>query len=139
MTALAPALKDLAAQSLALLAVVSLLVSALGPMLDHHFAERHPAHGHLYLGAVGPEHSHPYEHSHIHYDGLYAPAPGDENILYFAPYDGSGHAHANLAVPAALPSPRYADDGGPLLNNGGDDAARLQGVAVPPLWQPPKA
>ena len=133
-------LKDMATQLLALLAVVALLVSALGPMLDHHFAERHPAHGHLYLGAVIPEHSHPFEHSHIHYDELYAPAPGgDENVIFFAPYDGSGHAHADLVVPAAVPSPRYADDGGPLLRNGGDDAARMRGISVPPLRQPPRA
>ena len=132
-------LKDMATQSLAILAVVALLVSALGPMLDHHFAERHPAHGHLYLGAVGPEHSHPFEHSHVHYDELYAPAPGDENIIFFAPYDGSGHAHADLAVPVSSPSPLYSDDGGPLLGNGGDDPARLQGIALSPLRQPPKA
>ena len=132
-------LKDMATQSLAILAVVALLVSALGPMLDHHFAERHPAHGHLYLGAVGPEHSHAFEHSHIHYDDLYAPAPGDENIIFFAPYDGSGHAHADLAVPVSSPSPLYSDHGGPLLGNGGDDPARLQGIALPPLRQPPKA
>lgn len=132
-------LKDLATQSLALLAVVALLASAVGPMLDHHFAERHPAHGHLYLGAVSPGHSHPYEHSHIHYTELYAPAPGDDVILFFAPYDGSGHAHADLAVPAAEPSPQYTDDGGPLLASGGDDAALLRGIAVPPLRQPPRA
>ena len=132
-------LKDLATQSLALLAVVALLVSALGPMLDHHFAERHPAHGHLYLGGAGPDHSHPFEHSHVHYDAMYAPAPGDGNVLYFAPYDGMGHAHADLAVPVAAPSPRYADDGGPLLGNEGDDAALLRGIAVPPLLQPPRA
>lgn len=132
-------LKDMATQSLAILAVVALLVSALGPLLDHHFAERHPAHGHLYPGAVGPEHSHPFEHSHIHYDELYAPVPGDENIIFFAPYDGSGHAHADLAVPVSSPSPLYSDDGDPLLGNGGDDPARLQGIALPPLRQPPKA
>lgn len=136
---MAPVLKDVATQSLALLAVVALLVSALGPMLDHHFAERHPAHGHLYLGAVGPEHSHPFEHPHIHYDELYAPAPGDENIIFFAPYDGSGHAHADLAVPVSLPSPLYSDGGAPLLGSRGDNLARLQGIALPPLRQPPKA
>lgn len=129
----------MAAQSLSLLAVVALLMSALGPMLDHHFAERHPAHGHLYSGGAGTEHSHPFERSHIHYDELYAPAPGDEDIIFFAPYDGSGHPHADLAVPVSSPSPLYSDGGGPLLGNGGDDAARLQGIALPPLRQPPKA
>ena len=129
----------MATQALALLAVVALLASAVGPMLDHHFAERHPAHGHLYLGAVGPEHSHPFEHSHIHYDEMYAPAPGDDDILFFARYDGSGHAPADLVVPASAPSLRYTDGGGPLLGNAGNDAALISGIAVPPLRQPPKA
>ena len=139
MTSLGCALKSMATQSLALLAVMALLASALGPMLDHHFAERHPAHGHIYLGAGGPEHSHPFEHPHIHYDELYAPAPGDEDVIFFAPYEGSGHPHSDLAVPAVVPSPEYADEGGPLLSRGGDDVAILRGVAVPPLQQPPKA
>ena len=133
-------LRNMATQSLAtLLAVVALLMSALGPMLDHHFAERHPAHGHLYLGAVGPDHSHPFEHSHVHYGEMYAPAPGDESILFFAPYDGSGHAHADLAVPAVAPSPQYSDDGSPMLDSGSHDAAFMQGITVAPLRQPPKA
>ena len=139
MTALCSALKDLGSQSLALLAVVALLASAVGPMLDHHFAERHPAHGHLYFGAVGPEHSHPFQHPHIHYDEMYAPDPSNGSIVFFAPYDASGHAHADFAVPAAMPYPRYADDGGPLLGSGGDNAARLRGLTVPPLRQPPRA
>ena len=137
MTSLVCALKSTATRLLALLAVVALLASALGPMLDHHFAERHPAHGHLYLGVGGPEHSHPYEHSHIHYNELYAPAPGDESVIFFAPYDGSGHPHADLAVPVVVPSLKYADDGGPMLGSGGDGAAILRGMAVPPPLQPP--
>ena len=133
------ALKSMGLQSLALLAVVVLLLSSLGPMIDHHFAERHPAHGHLFLYAAGEDHTHPFEYSHIHYDELYAPAPGDENIIFFAPYDGSGHGHADLAVSVSSPSPLYSDGSGPSLGNGGDDAARLQGIALPPLRQPPRA
>ncbi|MBI4234290.1 MAG: hypothetical protein HY686_07615 [Chloroflexi bacterium] len=44
------------------------LSPALGPALDHHLAERHPFHGHMYLGA-SYEHSHaaylPHRHSHV--------------------------------------------------------------------------
>ena len=133
------ALKTLGVQSLALLAVAVLLLSSLGPMVDHHFAERYPAHGHLFLDGADGEHTHPFEHSHIHYDELYALAPGDENIIFFAPYDGSGHAHADLAVPVSSLSPLYSDGSGPLLGNRGYDATRLRGIAVPPLRQPPKA
>lgn len=130
-------LKDLAIQSLALLAVVALLMSALGPMLDHHFAERHPAHGHLYLGAVEPEHTHPFEHSHVHYDEMYAPASGD--VIYFAPNDGMGHAHADMAAPAVMPVPRFGDDGAHLFRNDAVDMAILRGIIVSPLRQPPRA
>ena len=75
--------------------------------------------------------AHPFEHPHIHYDDLYAPAPGDENIIFFAPYDGLGHAHADIAVPVSSPSPLYSDGGGPLLGNGSDNTAPLQGIALP--------
>ena len=133
------ALKSLGVQSLALLAVAVLLLSSLGPMVDHHFAERYPAHGHLFLSAAGEEHSHPFEHSHIHYDAMYAPAPGDQGIVFFTPSDGMGHAHADVAAPALLPSPRFGDDGGPLLGSRGDSATILRGLHVSPLLPPPKA
>jgi len=132
-------LKSLGWQSLALLAVAVLLLSSLGPMIDHHFAERHPAHGHLFLDAAGEDHSHPFEHPHIHYDAMYAPAPGDGNVIFFAPIDGMGYAFADIAGPVVTPSPLYSDGGGPLLGNGSDNAAPLQGIALPPLRQPPKA
>ena len=51
----------MAAQSVAVLSIFLLLVPALGPQLDHHFAERRPDHSHVYLGAPSPEHSHPFE------------------------------------------------------------------------------
>ncbi len=138
------ALKNAAAQSLtfpalALLAVGVLLLPSLGPLLDHHFAERHPAHGHLYLGGAGPEHSHPFEHPHVHYDGMYAPAPGDRNVVFFAPYDGAGHSHDGLAAPSVMPSLRFGDDGGPRLNAGVAATAALRGITVAPLRQPPRA
>ena len=133
------ALKDLAAWSLALLALVALLLSALGPMMDHHFAERHPAHGHLYLGAAGAGHTHPFEHSHIHYDALYAPAPGDGSIVFLAPYDGMGHAHADVAAPAVTARLQFDQDGDLPLVKGDDMAGVLRGVTVAPLRQPPRA
>ena len=132
-------IRGLATQSLALLAVAVLLISALGPMLDHHFAERHPAHGHIYMGAVGPEHSHPFEDSHIHYDELYAPGPGDDNLVFFTHHDGSGHSSGDVAAPVVLSYPRFEDDSYPLLNHSPDKAALLRGITVYPLPKPPKA
>ena len=133
------ALKEMATRSLALMAVVALLASAIGPMLDHHFAERHPAHGHLYLGAADGEHTHPFEHPHIHYDAMYAPAPGDASIVFFASYDGIGHAHADIATPAVTASLWFDADGDLLLRKGGDAVSVLRGVTVAPLRQPPRA
>ncbi len=129
----------MASQSLALLAIAVLLISALGPMLDHHFAERHPAHGHLYLVGETPNHFHPFEHSHIHYDVMYSPVPGPESIVFFSPNDGAGHAPADIVISVVAPPPVYSDDGAPLLGNRLDPAALLRGRAVLPLRQPPKA
>ena len=132
----------MAAQSLALLLVIALLASALGPMLDHHFAERHPGHGHLYLGAVSPGHSHPFQHSHIHYDAMYAPSPAKTaggDVVFFAPNDGMGHAPADLTAPAVMPTLRFDGGEAPLLRNGADGGAVLRGITVPPPRRPPKA
>jgi len=52
---------DCVVQLLGLLAVLSLTLPLIGPAIDHDFAERQPAHGHVYLGAVNPDHAHSYE------------------------------------------------------------------------------
>ena len=131
-------LKALGVQSLALLAVTLLLLTSLGPLFDHHFAERFPAHGHLFLGAAGEEHTHPFEHSHVHYDAMYAPVPGDGSVIFFAPNDGVGYAHAVIAAPAALPLTRFDGDGGSILRSRSYATALLSGVTVSPVVPPPK-
>lgn len=133
------ALKSLGVQSLALLAVAVLLLSSLGPMVDHHFAERYPAHGHLFLDTAGEDHSHPFEHSHIHYDAMYAPVPGDQGVVFFTPNDGLGHAFADIAGSVVTPRPSFGDDGKPLLGSRGDSTTILRGLHVSPLLPPPKA
>ena len=133
------ALKELATPLLVLLAVVALLTSALGPMLDHHFAERHPAHGHLYLGVADSDHLHSFEHSHVHYDAMYAPAPGDGNVVFFAPYDVIGHAYADIVAPAVVDRPSFRDPGDPLIRESVDTVALLRGATLAPPLQPPRA
>ena len=133
------ALKECATQSLALVAAGVLLIAALGPMVDHHFPERHPAHGHLYLGAVAQDHSHPFEHTHIHYDALYAPDPGDGNVVFFTHNEGSGLGHGDSATATIIESPVFYHEGDSLSQKAGDIAAVLRGVSVAPLLQPPKA
>ncbi len=155
---MSPALKNTAAQSLALsaltlLAVAALLLPSLGPLLDHHFAERHPAHGHLYLGSPSPEHTHPFRHSHTHHDAhyaahynaMYAPAPNDYapspgDIVFFAPTSNGGLSHAspNIAAPPSTPAPRFNDAAPPLYADAAP-AAVLRGLTVAPPRQPPKS
>lgn len=139
-------------QLLALLAVLGLLLPFLGPVVDHHFAERHPAHQHIYLGAAVPEHQHRYQAAHRHHHHQTAPRPDASRpnsyhsggpttpaVAFLAPADGSVPGIADIAPAAAGP---------PLLFGGGDDArpgfgyapnAVLQGVGPPPPLRPPAA
>ena len=48
-------------------AISTLLLPLVGPMLDHHFAERQPGHAHIYLGERVVEHVHPYALVHYHH------------------------------------------------------------------------
>ncbi len=52
--------------AMALLAVVAVLTTVVGPVLDHHFAERQASHGHVFLDQVTPEHSHSADDGHGH-------------------------------------------------------------------------
>lgn len=115
------------------------MLSSFGPMLDHHFAERHPGHSHLYLHTAEPDHSHPFEHSHIHYDAMYAPAPGDEGIVFFAPYDGAGHPPADLATPVSSPVFAYDDSDGSVLLDGSWAVSVMKDTVVLPLLPPPRS
>lgn len=128
--------------ALALLAVAALLLPSLGPLLDHHFAERHPGHTHWYRGAAGPEHSHPFEQFHIHYDAMYdamyAPADGGE-IVFFTRQDGAGHSCADLVAPGPAPRLRLDGDGAPMLRSGADEGGVRRGVSVAPATRPPNA
>lgn len=123
---------------LALLAVGVLMLPSLGPLLDHHFAERQPGHSHWYRGAAGPEHSHPFEHFHIHYDAMYD-ADNSGGIAFFTRNDGAGHSCADLVAPGPAPRLRLDDGGDPLLRYGGDDGGVRRGVTVAPDRRPPRA
>ncbi|NQW16888.1 MAG: hypothetical protein HQ478_05315 [Chloroflexi bacterium] len=47
-------------------AVLALLLPVIGPMIDHHYAERLPGHGHVYFGSVELTHEHDLSASHSH-------------------------------------------------------------------------
>ena len=123
--------------------VAALALSSLGPMLDHHFAERYPGHQHLYLGTALPDHSHNYQNAHAHYGSwMYGPAatgsPSD-GVVFLMANDGMGHVAADISAPLLVRPLRLGGDGGGSILQpfAGDDA--LTGVVVPPSKRPPRA
>ena len=142
-----PWLRQFLGQALALLMVAALALSSLGPMIDHHYAERHPGHGHLFFGAADVSHSHDFDGSHDHYGAwMYYPAQGKSTgaqspgIAYFMPLDGSGSSSADIASPVVKKSLLLAggDDTG-LLAPASGVTASLTGATVSPLKRPPRA
>ena len=136
-------LRQASIQGAVLLMVMGLALSSLGPVIDHHFAERHPGHQHLYLGTALPDHSHSYERSHAHYGSwMYSPAAAgspSDGIVFFMPNDGSGHGAVDIAMPLIVQ---------PLRLDGGGDGQILQpfsadgvltGAVIAPSKRPPRA
>ena len=129
----------MAAQSMAVLSIFLLLAPALGPQLDHHFAERRPDHSHVYLGAPSPEHSHPFEEGghHAHHKHPRQPQPG--GIVYLASDERMGQAFAGVASPVAEESVRFsAPDSGVFLWGRPWRTAAMCGAFVCPPDNPPR-
>lgn len=129
---------------MALLSTAALLLPSLGPLLDHHFAERQPGHQHWYAGAAAPPHFHDFQRRHVHYDalydGLYAPAGrGGNDVVSLTRNDGAGPGAADWAVPAPTPRLRLDGAASPLLPSGANYAAAKRGLTVPPALRPPIA
>ena len=84
-------------------ATAAVFLPTLGPLLDHHYAERLPNHTHLYFGPGGPNHVHPFEvQGHFHYNPFDVPTYG---IVYLASYDGSNPVMIDATVHAIQQSP----------------------------------
>lgn len=64
--------------------VIGLALPSVGPLLDHHFAERQPTHQHATL--VPSVHIHNYEQTHVHYNGVDT-SSGD--VIALVNYDGT--------------------------------------------------
>ena len=128
--------QHLAVSTLALLVVLSLALSWMGPMLDHHFAERHPGHQHIYLGAANPEHSHDFRpfHSHNPLGALLSateqpPLNAADGIVFVAPVSGSAYGIADITVPVSAQS----------ITLGAGDYAALPGYRIRREAAPPGA
>ena len=138
--------RQLVFQWLALLVVFSLGLSSFGPMLDHHFAERHPGHGHFYFGAAASDHSHTINLSHTHTDltmlGRAVVAPEDLNvdgIVFVSPNAGGGTGAADPTLPLTAPSFVGIGDGAAPLNATVGDRAVISGTVIAPPTRPPRA
>ena len=100
--------------ALAVLVTGALLLPGVGPLLDHHYAERVPGHLHHYLAGVSAAHAHPYEVDHRHaYGGAYTDASGaplsEGTVGFLLPQEeaagssaGSGLTHLLLLAMFAL-------------------------------------
>ena len=122
--------------ALALCAAVALMLSVIGPAVDHHFAERQPGHRHIFLdGTVGHTHQGNGVHDH---DEHGVPVIGSDAAVNLADSD--------LSAPAKPVAPNASMVGGlrpdlpeaRLIATLGDDA-RPPDRQVSPLLQPPRA
>ena len=99
-------------------ATAAVFLPTLGPLLDHHYAERLPNHTHLYFGTGDPNHVHPFEvQGHFHYNPFDVPTYG---IVYLASYDGSSPVMIDATVHAFQQSPPFV---------GSDDDAAAYGIS----------
>ena len=85
---------------------LALLYPALAPLVDHHAAERHPSHVHLYAGGVPISHDHFLEthHSHGHQgSGLpWSLEAGPDGNIVILPADETGAIGSVVVAVSAL-------------------------------------
>ena len=140
----------MAVQSTAGLLALALMAPFFGPVVDHHFAERFPHHGHIYVASAEPDHVHAYAIPHHHHDDRHshvdaaAPPAGDAEapvpgIVFVVSNDGMTQAPMRLVVPPVTHdlTPPVPEDRGSPFPPPGDDAP-MAGVAVPPADEPPR-
>ena len=102
-------------------ALLGLLLPGVGPLVDHHFAERYYHHGHLFLGPDGQRHVHDYGFTHQHYPPLPgapdAPGAGEE-VVFLTSTDAAGTGLVFLPAVSMNVDAIFDNSGdGPLLLN----------------------
>ena len=92
----------------ALALLTALLLPLLGPLADHHFAERQPGHLHIYLAGVPIQHLHDHESFHPHGSTnvdlfeVENTGPVLESSVIFMPQEGEGLSVSTLGITLAL-------------------------------------
>ena len=130
-------------------ALFALALPIVGPLDDHHFAERTHAHGHIYLNGRPVPHGHAYENGRHHLHRSAQREAGDattnptDGILYFTPATASLmlavlSAPYHTAPDALRPPTSPAKNANPLTRYT-DLASRPDGAHVPPPLPPPIA
>jgi len=131
----------------AVLALWALFSPAFGPVIDHHFAERHHNHSHIYIGLPNIDHIHPYQDNHPH-QLAYLSDDSDPrsrsnqpaDTVFLAPLDGLEQDAQAPLTPAAQPMNSSPDQGdSSLLLAWPQSDGPLKEVYVPPLKRPPRA
>ncbi len=128
-------------------ALFALALPIVGPLDDHHFAERAHTHEHIYLNGRPVPHGHAYDSGlrHLHpavaRESEDASANRTDGILYIAPA-AAGLMLAVLSAPyhtppdALRPPPPRAKNANPLARYA-DPTRGLKGADVPPPLPPP--
>ena len=126
----------------------AMAVALLGPILDHHFAERQANHVHIYSGPVDPSHVHSYEtpHDYLHArDGLEAsaegPSSGDsppDDIVYLTSNKEMLLFFDSVAAPTVYAAFAFLDsEDEPLISGiSSDDKIPPEAIIVPPQRPP---
>ena len=129
------------------LAVVMAVLPFLGPVIDHHFAERQPYHAHF---GTDTRHEHYYASLHAH-QSLLGTGPGVEQAAENLPPTGSGGGIAlySFEVSSAGPSVamltdselegRLTPDPDAVLTLRAPASSVLRSASVSPLERPPRA
>lgn len=132
--------------STGVLAFGALFSPALGPVMDHHFPERHHNHAHIYLRPPDADHIHPYQNHHSHRRtewGKYTDGPSALNVpidtVYLAPLDGLGQDSLTPLTPSTQPAKSFPDQGDPsYMLTWPQRYDPLREVFVPPPKLPPR-
>ena len=91
---------------------------SVGPLVDHHFAERQFHHAHLFPSGALPEHQHSLEIGHHHttgYNGMPIGQGATAEGVYLTSTDAAGPGTATMIASATGVSPVFPDSGGRLF------------------------
>jgi hypothetical protein len=136
-------------QLIIIVVLYALFTPFLGPMLDHHFAERQHNHQHIYFGSASAKHTHFYElldlHSHTHNTPIIPPSNASESnespneVIYLTFQDGIEQSLPSLTIPGLQVDFALPDLGGHhfLLSPTGQDSIPPE-IFIPPPKRPPR-